>query len=147
MEIIYRSNNKEFKTEKECLEYETEQAKKAEERELALKEKAAKESKEKKELDKRVQDASQKVTEAYNNLELVEEECRKIRKEASEKISKLMTEAKQKVVDAENERFKAINEFNNKFGRYEVSYEGERAYEEYKKAVNYMNKLFNSFFF
>lgn len=147
MEIIYRSNDKEFKTEKECLDYEAKVAKEAEEREKALKEKAAKDSKEKKELDKKVQEAEHKLEVAYSNFELAEDECKKIRDEANEKINKIMSDAKQLVVTAESDRFKAVKEFNDKFGRYEVSYEGEKAYQEYKKAISYMNKLFNNFFF
>lgn len=157
--------DKYFESKKECqkaeLQYRLQEAekeakaKKAEEErakmlkiaEDAKREAAAVASKEKKELSNAVEAADAKLTEAYHNYEVKQEEVKKLKEEYEAKIVELINPAKKAIRDAQQERYEAIAKYNKKYGIYEVRYSGDKAYNELKRATAMLDNLFDSLWF
>ena len=74
------------------------------------------------------------VSEAYKVLELAKEDAKKLSEEYIKQLDAIMAPAKKAVADAEAAKFKAIKEFNERFGPYKVNYTGNRAVEEYQRS-------------
>lgn len=134
--------NKTFDTVKELEVAEKEEAKRKE----AEKAELTKATNEKKELAKKVEEADKVLQDAYNKYELAKEECEKILKEAELEIDELIEPAKQAIRDAQKARYKAILDYNEKYGRYDVKYTGERAYQEMQRALKDFDHIFKYFF-
>lgn len=132
-----------FESEKELNDAESAILKKEaeEEKQLSLT------KKEKKELAKAVDEAEEKLNEAYSNYDVAREEASKIMAEAKEKCKEILEPAKTAIKEAERAKWDAIVAFNGKFGRYMKVYTGDEALREFKKANNWLDNLFNSLWF
>lgn len=153
--------NKYYDSFEECAEAEK-QVKEAEDQkkqELAKQEeKKAEISKEKKAMATAVERAESELDYAYTQLEVAKEKASKIYSEAKEQANEIykkaeeemqavLKDAKQAVTDAQEKKFKAVRDFNNKFGVYTTTYSGNKALEELKRANSWINDIFNGFFF
>ena len=165
-ELFYSEElNKYFDSKEECerAEFQYKQDKLDKEAKLAAAEEKKREelalaSKEKKELSKAVEEATQKVTEAYNAYDLAREDCEKLREEYESKITKLkadykeeyeaiLSPVKEAIKKAEKEKYEAIAAYNKKYGTYSVIYSGEKAFDEFKRFSTLADRLFKDFWF
>lgn len=97
----------------------------------------------KKQYAKAIEDADEKVKEAYNNLSLAQEKAKILSEEYIKELNNIMTPAREAVREAEATKLEAIRQFNQKFGVYKVSYTGNKAVEEYIRAINMFDNTFN----
>lgn len=124
---------------------------KAEEEYKALqqskKEKADKEralvSKEKKASAELIKKAEDEVSVAQERFNEAKKEAQEILDKARKEAEDIIRSSSKELSAAQEKRYKALREFNEKFGPYTVSYTGEKAYNEFKKAVDYFNDIFN----
>lgn len=146
MKITSELTGKEYKTVEECLKAEEEFREK--EREIAKKEaiKLNELTKNKKELAKAIEDADEKVNEANKLYEVAKQKAADILDKSNKEVEKILSEASKKVKEAEEEKLNALMKFNKEFGTYKTVITGEKAAEEYKKAVDRFNNSFNSVF-
>lgn len=144
---IYSEVTKQFyDTVNACEEAETE-FKKQEEEQAAKKEKeAALVSKEKKELSKAIEDADKELTLANELYEHARAKAADILDKSNKEASKILEDAGSAVKKAEEKRLAAIVEFNKKFGKYTKTITGEKAAEEFNKAIKRVDDLFKSAF-
>lgn len=145
MKITSELTGKEYKTVEECLKAEEEFKKK----EIEAKKEAVKLNelaKTKKELAKAIEDADEKVKEANKLYEVAQQKAADILDKSNEEVEKILSDASQKVKEAEEEKLNALMKFNKEFGTYKTVITGEKAAEEYKKAVDRFNNSFNSVF-
>lgn len=159
MKTVFMSEllGKTFNSEAECLKAEreyTEKVHKAEEaKKLASKEVSA----QKKLLADKIAKADEELTKALEGYEISKEDAEDIYKEAREEIDAIIAEAKDdadeilsdarnKVRDAQRAKFNAVQEFNKKFGAYEVKYTGEKAANEFNRINKYISNLMDSVF-
>lgn len=91
-----------------------------------------------KQLAKKIEDAQVRVTAAENKYAEVEKEVAELIEKTKITIKEMYEEPIKELRDAQNEKFSAIREFNNKFGTYTVSYSGKEAERDF-------DRLFNSF--
>ena len=66
--------------------------------------------------------------------------------EAQTKAKEHVKEAAENYRKASNERYKALSEFNKEFGTYTTTYTGQKALEEYNRAVRHFDDFFDNFF-
>ena len=104
-------------------------------------------SKEKKALAASVETADHKVNSAYHDLEVAYNQADEIIKDAKIKANKLIEEAKNKLKSAQEEKYKALSNFNQKFGAYTTTYSGDKALEELRRMNSWINDVFSGFFF
>lgn len=149
MKITSELTGKEYKTVEECLRAEEEfklqelkKEKDAKKETIKLNELA----KTKKELAKAIEDADEKVSEANKLYEVAEQKVADILDKSNKEAQKVLDEAREKVKIAEEEKLNALMKFNKEFGTYKTVITGEKAAEEYKKAVDRFNNSFNSVF-
>ena len=135
--------HKNFDTVKELEAAEKAEAKKQEE----AKEELVKVTNEKKAMAKKVEDASEALQEAYNKYDLAKEDVAKIIAEAKLEIEEILKPAKEAIKEAQKNRYDAIAEFSNKYGKYSVVYTGDKAYQEMQRARRYMDNIFKNSFF
>ena len=103
----------------------------------------------KKDLADRVQKCEEKVNEARALYSVAQEKVKELSKKYLEDIDDILNPAKKAVKDAEQEKYKALKEFNDAYGVYRVSYSGKKAAEEFDRAIkefNNTNRFFNDFF-
>jgi hypothetical protein len=103
----------------------------------------------KKDLADKVQKCEEKVTEARALYSVALEKAKEISKKYHEDIDNLLNPAKKAVQDAEQNKYKALKEFNDAYGVYRVSYSDKKAAEEFDRAIkefNSTNRWFNEFF-
>ena len=100
----------------------------------------------KKELAQKIESADEKIAEANSEYKIAREEANKILEEAKEKAQKILVEASNKIRIAEEDKVKAVKEFNNKFGTYNVVYTGAKATEELAKTIDRFDRLFRNLF-
>lgn len=143
MKIYSEILNKLFDTEDECIAAEEESKKQKEIAETEKKAKDALVSKQKKELSTAVEEAETKLTKAYEDYEKAKEEVRQILEESNKQCQEILAPAKDAIKKAQQERYEAINAFNNKFGTYTAYYTGDKAYQELKRAAAWLDSLFN----
>ena len=142
MKVYSEETKKFYETVEECEKAEAEY--KAEKEKLAL-EKADKDkevSKRKKELSDIVDDAETALNVAYKDYE-------DVYKKAQEELQTALDVYKSKIFDAtenikkkEEERNKAIRNFNREFGTFKKIYTGEQADREFDRIVNMFDNLF-----
>ena len=144
--------NKNFDTEAECTE-----AEKAEETRLAeVEKKETALANEKKQLADAIDDAEAKLNLAYDKLEEARNKARELRDEYDKKVSALREElikaqdevlrpAKDELNVAQENKFKAIQDFNEKYGTYRKLYTGNKAAEEYARMSRTINNWFKNF--
>lgn len=135
--------NKTFDTEDELVkaeeQYEVEQKEKEE---RANKERTLI-SKEKKAGADLIKKADDEVSIAQEKFNETKKEAQKILSDAYKKAEEMIRTSSKELSVAQEKRYKALREFNERFGPYTVSYTGEKAYNEFKKAVDYFNSMFN----
>lgn len=128
----------------------TEELEKAEQAEKEKKEKEAAEkavvSKEKKACAEIVKAADAEVDEARDKLSAARKEAQEIIQKANKEATEILREASKELSAAQEKRYTALKEFNAKYGPYTMSYTGDKAYTEWKRAVESFNEFFNQFF-
>ena len=135
--------HKTFDTEKELLAAEKEELKKQEEEKAEL----TKISNDKKAMAKKVEEADEKLQEAYANYDLAKEEISKIIEETNNKINEISEPALKAIRDAQKNKYDAITDFSQKYGKYSVVYTGEKAYQEMQRTKRYIDSLLKNFWF
>ena len=119
------------------------------EEELVSAEKEAQEKRElaevsRKEMAKKVDMANTRIELAYENYEDAKKQVNEIVEEAQKKIDEIIEPVKKEIKDAENERLEAIRDFNSKYGVYTETYTGDKAVEQYNRAVRHFNSIFEN---
>lgn len=146
--------DKTFNTEKECLKAEKEYERKNKYikenkplNENETSEELAKQqvnksliSKEKKEYANKVAEAEKALEEANNIYSTAQDRAAEILETSNRQVKEILEEAKNRVKDAERARRDALVEFNKRFGPYTTHYTGERAVDEFNKAINRFNE-------
>lgn len=146
--------NRNFNTEKECLkaekQYEREKTyiknnkplNEGQTAELVAKDKVNKSlvSKEKKEYADKITQAEKLLEQANKDYSIAQDKAAEILDKSNKEIKDLLDNAKAKVTEAERARRDALLEFNKKFGPYTAHYTGEKAIEEFNKAVTRFNE-------
>ena len=153
MKVYSEILDKLFDSEKDCLKAEKDYAieqKKQEKAKIAeeekLKEEKALISKEKKEYADKIAQTEEQLKSARENYKLAQDKAAEILEESNKQVSEILNSAKEEVKKAERAKRDAIVEFNNKFGAYTKSYTGEKAIEEFNKAVDlFTNPLVDLF--
>lgn len=144
--------NKPFDTEEECIkaekEFDKEQKRIQEELDKAIAAKKEEEEKynaSKKELAKTIEAIDKKIAEANSVREVARQKATEIINEAKQKANELLSAANTKVKEAQQEKYKAISAFNEKYGPYTISLTGDKAAEEYKKVIKEFSNNFLEF--
>lgn len=146
MKIYSEILHKMFDTAEECETAEEEYTKKQELEEAEKKEKAALVSREKKELSSAVEAAEEALNKAYEDYADAKKRAKEILEESNKACLDILNPAKEAVRQAQEERFKAINAFNKKFGMpYTAYYTGDKAYQELKRAQDWIDNLFGRY--
>ena len=135
--------NKTYDSEAECVEAE----KIFKEEELKKVEKLNATSKRKKELSKLIEAADLEADKEYQNYQQAKEEASKVIAEAEAKADKMIREAAKRVSDARKKKYQAISNFNKEFGTYVVQYDDDKALKDLKQANDWLNEIFQGFFF
>ena len=143
--------NKNFDTVEEC-----ESAEKEEQTRLAeVEKKETALANEKKQLAADIDTAEANLNAAYDKLEDARNKARELREGYEKKVAELRAElekaqgeilrpARDEVNKAQEEKFKAIQSFNEKYGAYRKVYTGNRAAEEYTRMSRTIDNLFKS---
>ena len=97
----------------------------------------------KKKLADDVAQAESKLNEAYDNYSAARDEASSIVREAEKKAKLIVDAARDNVVKAQKEKETALRNFNDKFGTYTVTYTGEDAMREFRRATDILDTLFN----
>lgn len=146
MKFYSETLDKVFETEKECLKAERdfalEQKKKEEERktqEEKAKEEKALISKQKKECADKIAKAEEELRIAQENYKVAQDKAAQILEESNKQVTDLLNTAQEEIKKAQRAKRDAIVEFSNKFGAYTKSYTGEKAIEEFNKALDTLN--------
>lgn len=144
MKIIGK-DGKTYETVEECVKAEKalDEAEAAKEKALAEKKNAI--SVRKKEKAAAIQKAEDALNLASTELDKTREDARKLVEEAQEKARAMIKEASAKYRVASEARYKAISDFNKEFGTYTTTYTGQKALEEYNRAVRHFNDFFDNF--
>lgn len=141
--------DKAFDTEKDCLKAEKEfedQKKKdslneTQDKECYKnKEERSLVSKEKKELADKITQAEKQLDEANKEYSVAQDRAAEIVEKANKEVKQILEEAKNKVKEAERVRRDALLDFNTKFGPYTTHYTGQRAIDEFNKALDRFNE-------
>ena len=142
--------NKFFETEEECKNAEKETADVTENKDtceckvkdtpIASKEVSQKSVK--KQLLTNIDSCRNAVDKAYSDYEIAKDKAAKILEESNKQVEDILNPAKDNIKKAQEAWYKAIDEFNNKFGPYVLYYTGERAAKEYVR----LNHIFNDIF-
>ena len=98
----------------------------------------------KKELSTDIREQERAVTAAYKQLEEAKKTAQKIMAQARHDADEVIKEATEVLNNEISIRKDLIKQFNEEFGPYTVTYTGERAEEEYYKALNRIKALFES---
>ena len=118
---------------------------------LAEEEKARVEAEEKKvtkaKLAKVVEDAEKDLDNAYEGLKIAEEKVAELQKEYDAKVDAIMTPAHDRIKECAKARAEAIKQFNDKFGVYTTTYNGNKAIQELDKLDSMINQFWKRFYF
>ena len=139
MKYYSEITKKNYNSEKECLEAEKQHALKSNEESKKQTELSIR----KKQLAKAIEEADEKVTQANKEYNVAKAEAKKVAQEADKKIDEIFTDAENKIKEAEQEKFKLIQKWNEEFGTYNKTYTGQKALEEYERVTS---RFFNDFF-
>ena len=141
--------NKTFNTEKDCLraekEFETQKKKdsinQTEDKDCYKnKEEKSLISREKRELADKITQAEKQLDEANKAYSVAQDKAAEIIEKTNKEVRQILEEAKNKVTEAERVRRDALLDFNTKFGPYTTHYTGQRAIDEFNKAVDRFNE-------
>ena len=142
--------NKFFETEEECIKAEKETDNIVEDKDTCkcksksnsittndLSQKSVK-----KQLLSNIDSCGDAVDKAYSDYEIAKDKAAKILEESNKQVEDILNLAKDNIKKAQESWYKAIDEFNAKFGPYISYYTGERAAKEFVR----LNHLFNDIF-
>ena len=152
MKFYSEQLDKVFETEKECLRAEKEFAleQKRKEERKTQEEKAREEkaliSKEKKEYADKITKAEEELKVAQENYKVAQDKAAEILEESNKQVTELLNTAQEEVKKAQRAKRDAIVAFSNKFGTYTKSYTGEKAIEEFNKALDTFTNPFTDLF-
>ena len=99
-----------------------------------------------KELATAVEEADEKVKQAYADYETAKVKAEELSKKFLEEINAILDPAQKAVKEAERMRYEAIRNFNDSYGAYQVTYTGARAADEMMKAISNINSRANNMF-
>lgn len=131
-----------FDTEAECKEAEV----KADEMEKEKKNLADVKSNERKQYAKVIEEADKILDEEYTKYEEVKKHVIELKKKCDEECEKLLLDAKKELKAAQDKKFAAVQQFNEKFGPYTISYTGDKALKEMRRHFDTNSDLFHWFF-
>lgn len=131
-----------FDSEAECKDAEL----KAEQVEEEKKEIAEVKSNERKQYAKKVEEADKALEEQYLKYEEAKKKIIEIKKKCDEECEKILIEAKKELKQAQDNKFVALEQFNDKFGPYTISYTGDKALKEMRRHFDTNADLFHWFF-
>lgn len=143
MKYFSEKLNKQFDTEKECLEAEAKYDEEQKKTEVAVSERKAEVSRRKKELSDQITVADKDIDSAYKELDAAKEEANKIVAEAKKRANEIVRKAVEKVDSAASTRRDLVEKFNDEFGPYMVTYTGSRADEEYNRLIRKIKNAFS----
>lgn len=129
-----------FTTEEELTEAETLATKKEEEKknnELVTK-------RQKKLLARRIDEAEEALSTAYTEYHKVAREANKVIEEAKQKAKEMLKPAEEAVKEAEKNKWKALTDFNEKYGSYTKVYTGNEALKQLNESINFFNSIFDN---
>ena len=130
--------NKTFDTEADCLA-----AEKKHEEELAAKKKQEEQAlATKKELAKEIESAEEKVNLAYKDYDAAVEAVKKLREEFNKKAEEILNPAKEAISKAQEDRYKAIRAFNERYGVYTTTLSGDKAAKELDRITHWIDSVF-----
>ena len=132
-----------FDTASECEQAELELKTRQEEEQKALEEKSS----EKKKYAKAIEIADAELEDEYKKFEEAKKNAKQILAEAEKKCDEILDSARESLYTSQQKKLKAIQEFNEKFGPYNVQYTGEKARREMTKHLSWLDNLINSFWF
>lgn len=101
-------------------------------------------SKQKKELANKIDEADDNLRKAEEAYDLAQEEAKSIMQKARKEVSEIINPAADAVREAQKSKLHAIQDFNNKFGKYSVIYTGDKAYAEWRRSRSLFDDFFNS---
>ena len=125
-----------FETEKECKDAE------AKAKELAEKNKSTKAA-----MAKAVEEADLQLELAYEELEQAKAKVKELQKMYDAEVDRIMNPVMETINKRVEDRTKAIQEFNKKFGTYTTTYSGNKAINEFLKTSNVLDSLWKSFYY
>lgn len=128
--------NKNFDTEKECIEAE---------KQLEEKEKKNKETR--KEMALLVDDADKKVKEAYKEYEQAQQIAAEILEKSNKEVEDIINKAREKVKKAEQEKYEALLNFSNKYGVYTKTINSQEANERLQFFLQKFEQGLDSFLY
>ena len=102
-----------------------------------------------KELAANVDKADAALKQAKADYDIAKQQVEELSKSYLEAVDAVMEPAKKAVSDAEKAKYKAIKEFNDSYGAYQVTYTGARAAEEMLKTLRELDRagsLFDTLF-
>ena len=70
----------------------------------------------------------------------------KLVESTEETVNKMLKDAEDKITEAQERRYEAIKNFNEKFGTYTKTYTGDEAYNEFKRNADLFELIFNRIF-
>lgn len=125
-----------FDSEKECRDAEL-KAKEAVERNKVTKASMA----------KAVEEADKQVELAYEELEQAKAKVKELQKKYDAEVDSIMNPVMETINKRVEDRTKAIQEFNKKFGVYTTTYSGNKAINEFLKTSDVLDSLWRSFYY
>lgn len=141
--LYYSEKLEELFDSPESLELaESEYDKEQQEKEQIEKDKKA----EKKRLAKLIEDTEADIDKARDELVEVKAEALKLVESTEETVNKMLKDAEDKITEAQERRYEAIKNFNEKFGTYTKTYTGDEAYNEFKRNADLFELIFNRIF-
>ena len=78
--------------------------------------------------------------------EKAKDKAAEILDKSNAEVEKILKDAKDVIKKAEEERYKAIRLFNEKFGAYTTTYNGEKALKEFNSVINRLDNWNNLLF-
>ena len=100
----------------------------------------------KKELSNKVESAREELDKALEEYEEAKKKAQKIVEDARKQAREILEPSEKKIAKCREDKYKALVEFNNRFGAYNVKYTGENARKEYDRWRKEIDSSFDDFF-
>ncbi|MBO7697096.1 MAG: hypothetical protein J6Y28_04865 [Acholeplasmatales bacterium] len=95
---------------------------------------------------KLVEEADKALEEEYIKYEEAKKQIIQLKKKCDEECEKILVEAKKELKAVQDKKFVALQNFNEKFGPYTISYTGDKALKEMRRHFDTNVDLFHWFF-
>lgn len=142
MKYYSETLNKMFDSQEELEQAEGKKQMEQAEAAKKLKAKQLEISKDKKELSQAIDKADEELTKAYSDYEEALTSAKELIEAATIQARDLIKPTKQAVQKAQKDKYKAISEFNSKYGVYTKYYTGEKVKDELKRFSYLFDNLF-----